>query len=191
MKIVQPKLNVVELAMWGALLVSVAYAAGVSRTQARLDRPLSRDSMEMKALADMYGPSRDSEHLEEWILEGFLPGQTKRCVRRSRREPSPARQQYVLPRNGLGMVRRRCRTTGQICRRVQQNRPGTTFVPLFISDVSNQQATLYVTKNDLVASGVREFTGIVRGSNPDGGNNVDTGRRAGSPQDRPDRLLVD
>lgn len=32
------------------------------------------------------------------------------------------------------------------------------FVPLFVSDVSNQQATLYVTGNDLVASSSRAFT---------------------------------
>ena len=37
-------------------------------------------------------------------------------------------------------------------------RPRTTFVPLFISDVSNQQATLSVNGNDAVASGVKEFT---------------------------------
>jgi FkbM family methyltransferase len=41
----------------------------------------------------------------------------------------------------------------------REHRPRTTFLPLFISDVSDEQATLYVTaNNDLVSSGVREFT---------------------------------
>ena len=40
----------------------------------------------------------------------------------------------------------------------KQYRPRTTFVPLFISDVSNRQATLYVTeRTDLLASGSRDY----------------------------------
>jgi FkbM family methyltransferase len=40
----------------------------------------------------------------------------------------------------------------------QEHRPRTTLVPLFMSNVSNQQATLYVTGFDGVASYDREFT---------------------------------
>jgi FkbM family methyltransferase len=158
MKIVQPKLNVIELAMWGALLVSVAYAAGLSRTQARLESPLSRDSMEMKALADMYGPSRDSEHLEEWILKDFFQGKRNGVfVEVGANHHQRASNTYYLE-TALGWSGVAVEPQVKFAEGYKQNRPGTTFVPLFISDVSNQQATLYVTKNDLVASGVREFT---------------------------------
>ena len=37
-------------------------------------------------------------------------------------------------------------------------RPRTVFVPLFVSDVSNSTATLYVTDSDLVASSTKTFT---------------------------------
>jgi FkbM family methyltransferase len=38
-----------------------------------------------------------------------------------------------------------------------QYRPKTRFVPLFVSDVSDQQATLYVPSDDRVASSDRRF----------------------------------
>ena len=40
----------------------------------------------------------------------------------------------------------------------KQFRPKTVFVPLFVSDTSNQQTTLFVTANNLVASSSRAFT---------------------------------
>ena len=158
MKIPRPKLNVIELAMWGGLVAGLAFTFGVARTQGRLAAFISRDNVEIQALERMYGPSRDSERVEEWILKDFFQGQRDGVfVEVGANHHQRASNTYYLE-TALGWSGVAVEPQMKFAQGYKEYRPRTTFVPLFVSDVSNQQATLYVTENDLVASSNREFT---------------------------------
>jgi FkbM family methyltransferase len=159
MRIPRPKLNVIELAMWAALVATLAYIAGVARTQGSLAPFMSRDNAEMQALAQMYGPARDSEHVEEWILKDFFQGKRNGVfVEVGANHHQRASNSYYLE-TALGWSGVAVEPQVKFAAGYKQSRPRTIFVPLFISDISNRQAVLYVTdKNDSVASGVPEFT---------------------------------
>jgi FkbM family methyltransferase len=158
MKVPQPKLNVIELAMWGTLVTGLAYGVGVVQTRGQLAPFISRDNLEVRTLERMYGPSRDSEHVEEWILKDFFKERRDGIfVEVGANHHQRASNTYYLE-TALGWSGIAVEPQIKFAEGYKRYRPRTTFVPLFISDVSNQQATLYVTQNDLVASGVREFT---------------------------------
>jgi FkbM family methyltransferase len=158
MKISRPKLNVIELSMWGGLVAALAFTLGVARTQGQLAPFMSRDNVEIQSLERMYGPLRDSEHVEEWILKDFFQGKRDGVfVEVGANHHQRASNTYYLE-TVLGWSGVAVEPQSKFAQGYKEHRPRTTFVPLFISDVSNQQATLFVTENDLVASGVREFT---------------------------------
>jgi len=158
MKIPTPKLNVIELAMWGALVATLAYMFGVARTQGQLAPFLSRDNSEAEMLAQTYGPSRYSEHVEEWILKDFFKDRrggvfVEVGANHHQRASNTYYLESVMGWSGIAIEPQVKFAAGY-----REHRPRTKFVPLFISDVSNRPTTLYVTENDSVASSVREFT---------------------------------
>ena len=154
MKIPQPKLNVIELAMWATLVAVLA----VNYTERRLQPFLSRSYAEAEALAEAYGPSRHSEHAEEWILKDFFKDWRDGFfvdvgANHYQRFSNTYYLETEMRWSGIAIEPQVKFATGY-----RDHRPRTTFVPAFISDVSNRQATLYVTGNDLVASSNKEFT---------------------------------
>jgi FkbM family methyltransferase len=64
-------------------------------------------------------------------------------------------------------------------------RPRTAFVPLFVADTSNQNATLYVPSNNLVASSDRTF------AEQEGGSAVEIQARTTTLDDVLTRLQID
>jgi FkbM family methyltransferase len=159
MKIPRPKLNVIELALWAAFIATLAYIAGVARTQVRLQAFISSDNVEAESLAKTYGPSHYSEHVEEWILKDFFKDRRDGVfVEVGANHHQRSSNTYYLE-HALGWSGVAIEPQVKFAAGYREHRPRTTFVPLFISDVSNQRAVLYVAdKSDLVASGVREFT---------------------------------
>jgi FkbM family methyltransferase len=159
MRIPRPKLNAIELAMLAAFVAALAYIAGVARTEARLRAFISSDNVEAESLAKTYGPSHYSEHAEEWILKDFFKDRRDGVfvevgANHHQRSSNTYYLEHALGWSGVAIEPQVKFSAGY-----REHRPRTTFVPLFISDVSNQHAVLYVTdKNDSVASGVREFT---------------------------------
>jgi FkbM family methyltransferase len=158
-KIPQPKLNAIELAMWATLVVYLVYMFAVARTEKRLEAFLSHDNEETNALAQRYGPSRYSANVEEWILKDFFKDRRDGIfvevgANHHQRYSNTYYLETVMGWSGVAIEPQIKFATGY-----REHRPKTTFVPLFISDVSNREAILYVTeKNDSVASGVKEFT---------------------------------
>ena len=68
MRVPRVTLDVIELALIGAGLAVVCFLLGDNRAQARLAPYLSVDAAsELAFLQQQYGPSRSSEHGEEWI----------------------------------------------------------------------------------------------------------------------------
>ena len=158
MKIPTPKLNALELLMVGALVVVLAYMVGVARTQDQVAPFMSSDNVETEALAQKYGPARSSEGPEEWILKDFFKDRRGGVfVEVGANHHERASNTYYLE-TALGWSGVAVEPQVKFAAGYRDHRPRTTFVPLFISDVSNQQATLYVTGNDSVASSVKQFT---------------------------------
>lgn len=113
---------------------------------------------EIDALAKAYGPERNSEHAEEWIVRDFFKDERGGVfvdvgAYHHQRFSNTYYLETKLGWSGVAIEPQVTFAAGY-----KQYRPRTTFVPLFVSDVSNRQATLYVGASDTVASGVREFT---------------------------------
>jgi FkbM family methyltransferase len=158
MKIPQPQLNAIELTMWAALLTCLVYVFAVARTERRLEPFLSHDGGEAQALAERYGPSRYSANVEEWILKDFFKDRRGGVfVDAGANHHEHGSNTYYLE-NEMGWSGIAIEPQVKFAAGYREHRPRTTFVPLFISDVSDQSATLYVTDFDGASSYVREFT---------------------------------
>jgi FkbM family methyltransferase len=160
MKIPQPQLNVIELAMWATLVAVLAVNYTERRVERRLLPFLSPGYAEAQAFAKKYGPSRHSEHAEEWILKDFFKDLRDGVfvevgANHHQRFSNSYYLETVMGWSGVAIEPQVKFASGY-----REHRPRTTFVPLFISDVSNRQATLYLTDNDLVASGDKDFTAL-------------------------------
>ncbi len=162
MKIPKPNLNVIELAILVAPIVVLSsvlsYKLGVGNTRVELLPFISGDNSEIKALEHQYGPSRVSQGVEEWILKDFFQNRRNGVfVDVGANHHQTGSNTYYLE-TAMGWSGVAIEPQVKFAAGYQEHRPRTTFVPLFISNVSNQQATLYVTDFDGVASYDREFT---------------------------------
>lgn len=149
-----------------AVLVAVMYQVGhtlgenaaVARMTGQLERFISYERSEALTLQQVYGPGRHSEHAEEWILKDFFKGKRDGVfVDVGANHHQHFSNTYYLETE-LGWSGVAVEPQAKFAAGYKQYRPRTAFVPLFVSDVSNRQATLYVARNDLVSSGVRQFT---------------------------------
>jgi FkbM family methyltransferase len=162
MKVPKPNLNVIELTILVAPIVvlssMLSYKVGVADTQVKLLPFISRDNEEIEVLERKYGPSRFTQGVEEWILKDFFQNRRNGVfVDVGANHHQTGSNTYYLETamewSGVAIEPQIKFAAGY-----REHRPRTTFVPLFISNVSNQQATLYVTDFDGVASYDREFT---------------------------------
>jgi FkbM family methyltransferase len=113
---------------------------------------------EIGALATAYGPEHNSEHGEEWIVRDFFKNERGGMfVDVGAYHYQRFSNTYYLETE-MGWSGVAIEPQVMFAAEYKRYRPRTVFVPLFISDVSNRQATLYVSEFDTVASGVREFT---------------------------------
>jgi FkbM family methyltransferase len=157
MKIPQPKLNVIELAMWGVLVAVLAYRTGVGHVEKRLLPFLPYGAIELQPLAERYGPARNSRYGEEWIIRDFFQDRRGGVfvdvgANRYERENNTYFLETQLEWSGLAIE-----PQIKFAADYAAHRPLTKFVPLFVSDVSNRQAMLYVPPNDVVASFDKRF----------------------------------
>ena len=151
-----------------ALALILMFAAGLAGFQTGIkwtERVVRRvtyvdptDGDELAKLVEAYGPTRNSQNAEEWIVRDFFRDQPAGVfvdvgANDHQRFSNTYYLETVLGWSGVAIEPQVKFADGY-----KRHRPKTTFVPLFVSDVSNQQATLYVTANDLVASSSREFT---------------------------------
>jgi FkbM family methyltransferase len=162
MKVPKPNLNVIELAMLVAPIVvlssMLSYKLAVGHTRAEMLPFISSDKGEIERLEQNYGPSRFSQGVEEWILKDFFPNRRNGVfvdvgANHYQQGSNTYYLETVMGWSGLAIE-----PQVKFAADYKAHRPRTTFVPLFMSNVSNQQATLYVTDFDRVASYDREFT---------------------------------
>ena len=152
MKVPQPKLNVIELSMLAGLVAVLGFLLGVNRAEYRLQPFLSRGTGELRELATRYGSARNSRYGEEWIVRDFFQDRRGGVfvdvgANHYRRDSNTYYLETELGWSGLAIE-----PQIKFAADYRAHRPLTTFVPLFVSDVSDSEATLYVSSNDLIAS---------------------------------------
>lgn len=157
MKIPHPRLNLIELALWGTLLAVVAYVGGRARTQTELLPFLSRGGVELQPLEARYGPGHNSRFGEEWIIRDFFGDQRDGVfvdvgANHYQRESNTYFLETALGWSGLAIE-----PQSKFAADYQSYRPKTKFISLFVSDTSNRETTLYVPKYDLIASADKAF----------------------------------
>ena len=142
MNIPRPRLNLVELAMWAALVAALAYSVGRYPTENRLRPYLSQGAAELKVLEQRYGPSHDSQGGEEWIVRDFFGDQRNGVfvevgANHYQRDSNTYYLETRLGWSGLA-IEPQTKFAGEY----RAYRPKTTFIPLFVSDTPNTQSTL-------------------------------------------------
>lgn len=143
----------------GALLIGALWIRGFLPDPAALPRGA-------RYLQAAYGPSRYSQFAEEWIIRDFF--QDRRggffldVGANHYRDSSTT---YYLEAH-LGWSGIAVEPLRQFEAEYKTYRPATKFMPFFVSDVSDSQATLYVLdEHTVVSSSDRAFTERT-GSNP-------------------------
>jgi FkbM family methyltransferase len=158
MRVPRPKLDVIELTMLGVLVAVVAYMTGGYRTAASLRPFLSSGASEMQQLAQRYGKeARNSLNGEEWIVRDFFVDQRGGVfVDVGANHYRDYSNTYYLETR-LGWSGLAIEPQTKFAADYAAHRPLTKFVPLFVSDVSNRKAVLYVPASDLEASFDKRF----------------------------------
>lgn len=114
---------------------------------------------ELRPFAEKYGPSRNSQFGEEWLIRDFF--QDKRdgiFVDVGANHHQSLSTTYYLE-VALGWSGIAVEPLAQFAEGYAKHRPRTKFRPFFVSDASDQQAKLYVLKhNTLISSGDKSFT---------------------------------
>jgi FkbM family methyltransferase len=145
----RPSLNAIELTI--LLIGSIVVGFGVGRNVG-LTSPSRAAGREGEHLAAKYGPARNSEHGEEWIVRDFFNDKRGGVfvdvgANHYRNYSNTYFLETTLGWSGVA-VEPQTKFAGDY----QQYRPRTTFLPLFVSDKSDEEAVLNVPSNDLVAS---------------------------------------
>ena len=103
-------------------------------------------------LVQKYGPARNSEHEEEWIVRDFF--QDKRngvFVDVGANDYKFLSNTYYLETN-LGWSGLAIEPQVSFAEDYRKYRPKSRFLPFFISDTSNDEATMYYTKDNLLVT---------------------------------------
>ena len=157
MRIPQPKLNLIELTMLGALVAALGFMAGIYYTASWLQPFVSSGAIELQQLAPTTGPPRNSRGGEEWIVRDYFGSQREGVfldvgANHYQRDSNTYYLETQLGWSGLAIE-----PQIKFAADYALHRPLTKFIPLFVSDVSNREAVLYVPLNDVEASSDRNF----------------------------------
>jgi FkbM family methyltransferase len=122
-------------------------------------RSLTADGLaEFRAFEQAYGPHRESRYAEEWIIRDFFHDKRNGTfldvgANDYRKENNTYYLETALGWSGIAIDAQQEFAAGY-----EQHRPRTKFFALFVSDVSDASAQLYVPKaNTLTASSNRAF----------------------------------
>jgi FkbM family methyltransferase len=158
MKISKPQFNLVELAIFLTAVAVVGFVLGRARTETQLAPYLSRGGAELQQLESRFGSERNSRYGEEWIIRDFFGEQRDGVfvdvgANHHQRDSNTFFLETKLGWSGVAIDPQAKFADGYAA-----NRPRTRFVPLFVSDSSNNEAVLHVPKNnDLIASSSMTF----------------------------------
>ncbi len=145
----RPVLNIVEAAIIVLGCAAVGFTAGWYRGLSDITRAAGR---ELEELQQKYGPARNSENGEEWIVRDFFGDRRDGYfvdvgANDYRRFSNTYYLETALGWSGLAIEPQ---TKFEADYRAHRAR--TTFLPLFVSDRSDDRVVLHVPGNDLEAS---------------------------------------
>ena len=158
MRIPRVTFNLVELSLLAGLIVVLAYAGGSYRTGMRLRPFLAPSAGELDALSRRYGSALNSEHGEEWIIRDFFQDLREGVfvdvgANHFQRQSNTYYLETELGWSGVAVE-----PQTKFAADYATHRPRTRFVPMFVSDTSNERVALIVPENnDLIASATKEF----------------------------------
>ena len=146
-----------------ALALVVSFRVGQAAATARLTPSERPDHAFAEDLATRYGPTKNSEDLEEWLVRDFFHDERGGVFVDVGANHHQVNSNTYFLETALGWSGVAIEPQTRFAAGYAKFRPLTAFVPLFVSDVSNIEAVLYVPKSPanhlgLVASMSREFT---------------------------------
>jgi FkbM family methyltransferase len=149
------RFDLVELVLVSATASFVTFLA----LRLLAPQPVFQGRPEGAWLATSYGPSRNSEHEEEWIIRDFFNDRRGGFfVDVGANDYRQFSNTYYLE-NALQWSGLAIDPQVQFEADYRKYRPRSRFLPFFISDVSNKEATIYYVKNNpLVTSSDKQFT---------------------------------
>jgi FkbM family methyltransferase len=142
-----------EVFLIGLLLVAVTYRASQPWYALHIEPAVE----ELTALSSKYGRETNSEHAEEWIIRDFFQGKRGGPfldvgANHYRQYSNTYYLETELGWSGIAVE-----PLGGFAPDYEKYRPRTRFRAFFVSDVSNEQAKMYVTDRHLVTSGDRSY----------------------------------
>ena len=162
------RFGIAEYTIVAAGIVALGFVVSFRVGQAagaigRLDPSTRPDYAVSADLAARYGPTKNSKDLEEWLVRDFFQDERGGVFVDVGANHHQINSNTYFLETALGWSGVAIEPQARFAAGYAQFRPLTAFVPLFVSDVSNSEAILYVPKspaNDLgrVASMSREFT---------------------------------
>ena len=155
-------------AVVAVVVVAAAVGAVLKDTPARSHSDEDRTALPRgaKYLEAAYGPARYSQFAEEWIIRDFFKDRRDGVFVDvgANHYRSSSTTFYLEER--LGWSGLAVEPLTQFAEEYTQHRPRTRFLPFFVSDVSDEQAKMYVLdKHTVVSSSDRKFTERT-GANP-------------------------
>jgi FkbM family methyltransferase len=150
-----------EVALISVAMVGLGYFIGArtAPVYARNMKMLEALTAESRALEKAYGPHSNSEYQEEWVLRDFFLGKRDGLfvdvgANHYQQNSNTYYLETALGWSGIAVEPLREFEAGYT-----EHRPRTRFRAFFATDVSNEQAKMYVLKdNELVSSADRNFT---------------------------------
>lgn len=162
------RLNLVELMAFALVLAIVvgvtSYRTGSVQTLRQLQPYLSGADDELRPLAKRFGERRDSRQAEEWMIRDYFADARDGVfadvgANHYRRDSNTYFLETQLGWSGVAVE-----PQVKFAADYAAHRPRTRFIPLFVSDRSNEKTVLYVPSNDRIASTNLEFIAEEGGS---------------------------
>ena len=145
------KFDIIEVALLVGLASFIAFAFGITRTR-------WTTAPELPMYAEKYGPERNSMGGEEWLIRDYF--QDKRngvFVDVGANHYKNLNNTYFLEAH-LSWSGLAVEPLQEFASEYAKFRPRTKFVPVFVSDVSNEQAKIFVPQGrSVVTSSDRAF----------------------------------
>lgn len=141
------------------LLLLAILVATVTFTLSQPSYPVeaNRELDELAALARQYGPNKHSEHAEEWIIRDFFRDQRNGFFLDVGANHYRDYSNTYYLETALGWSGIAVEPLTVFGPDYAAHRPRTKFRPFFVSDVSNEQAKIYLVENHLVTSSERSY----------------------------------
>jgi FkbM family methyltransferase len=150
-----------EVTLVAFLTLAIGLWVGHRRAQipAEVFDAIQMQTAESRALEKKYGPASNSQYEEEWVLRDFYGDKREGVfVDVGANHYQENSNTYYLER-AMGWSGIAVEPLREFEEGYRLNRPRTRFRPFFVSNVSNEQAKMYILKGkELVTSSSREFT---------------------------------